>query len=301
AVAALLARHPVLGCRYEDGPAGPEQIVQAPDAAALQPMRAAHGVTAAERPALLQRLAARPFRLDVEPPFRVEHLREADGDVLMLVAHHICVDLASMLRLIDELAALYAGEALPPSAATGFFQYVEDEARHLRHGTDVERAYWRDTLPARPPVLDLPRRGPRPRVQDVAGDSVHFHLCAAEGAAVDALAAQWACTPFSLFAAAFAWVLHRYARQPEVLIGVPTLGRSTPSARTSVGYFVNTVVLHSALSGDAAELDFVTFHRALWARLRGAIAHARLPFAQVVEALSLERDASVPPLVQVLL
>jgi amino acid adenylation domain-containing protein len=301
AVAALLARHPVLGCRYEDGPAGPEQIVQAPDAGALQPMRAAHGVTAAERPALLQRLAARPFRLDVEPPFRVEHLREADGDVLMLVAHHICVDLASMLRLIDELAALYAGEALPPSAATGFFQYVEDEARHLRHGTDVERAYWRDTLPARPPVLDLPRRGPRPRVQDVAGDSVHFHLSAAEGAAVDALAAQWACTPFSLFAAAFAWVLHRYARQPEVLIGVPTLGRSTPSARTSVGYFVNTVVLHSALSGDAAELDFVTFHRALWARLRGAIAHARLPFAQVVEALSLERDASVPPLVQVLL
>lgn len=301
AVATLLARHPVLGCRYEDGPTGPEQIVQAPDAAALQPVRSAHGVTADALPALLQGLAARPFKLDVEPPFRVEHLRGDEGDVLMLVAHHICVDLASMLRLIDELAALYAGDALPPSATAGFFQHVEEEARHLAHGTGTERAYWRDTLPARPPVLDLPRRGPRPRVQDVAGDSVYFNLSAADGAAVDALAAQWACTPFSLFAAAFAWVLHRYARQPDVVIGVPTLGRSTPAARTSVGYFVNTVVLHSALSEDAADLDFRTFHRALWARLRGAVAHARLPFAQVVEAMSLERDASVPPLVQVLL
>ncbi|WP_411851402.1 amino acid adenylation domain-containing protein [Stenotrophomonas sp. LGBM10] len=301
AVTALLVRHPVLGCRYLDGPTGPEQVVQAPDAAALQPMRAAHGVTVAELPALLQRLAARPFRLDVETPFRVEHLRGDDGDVLMLVAHHICVDLASMLRLIDELAALYADEALPPSAAAGFFQHVEDEARHLRLGSDADRAYWRDTLPPRPPVLDLPRRGPRPRMQDVAGDSVYFDLSAADGAAVDALAVRLACTPFSIFAAAFAWVLHRYARQPDVLIGVPTLGRSTPSARTSVGYFVNTVVLHSAMSGDGADLDFMAFHAGLWARLRGAVAHARLPFAQVVDALALERDASVPPLVQVLL
>lgn len=296
----LVERHPVLRCRFFDAGDGPMQQVHpvSPRAFARHDHADAAACDAAVRASALAAID-----LDGAVPFRVELHRCGSDAVLLLVAHHLCVDLTSMLRLARELAALEADpDAVAPATAAGFFDHIEAERRYLADRAAADRDYWRETLGRALPVLDLPRRAARPKLQSFAGESVEFRLSAEEGAAVAAHARAAGATPFSVLLAAYALLLHRYCRQDEVLIGVPVLGRGGSAWADSVGYFVNTVAVSSRLdAGDGASpLDFAAHHARLRRTLSAALAHAALPFSHVVECVQPQRDGGIPPLTQTL-
>ena len=96
--------------------------------------------------------------------------------------------------------------------------------------------------------------------------------------------------------AAFQILLYRYTGQEDIGVGVPIANRNRSEIEGLIGFFVNSLVLRTNLSGNP------TF-RELLAQVRevalAAYAHQDLPFEKLVEELHPERDLSRNPLFQV--
>src|SRR5436853_1151963 len=97
--------------------------------------------------------------------------------------------------------------------------------------------------------------------------------------------------------AAFKCLLYRYTGQEDILIGTPIANRNRAETEAIIGFFVNTLIIRTDLSGNP------TFNELL-NRVRetalGAFTHQDLPFEKLVEELQPERDLSKQPLFQVM-
>ena len=95
----------------------------------------------------------------------------------------------------------------------------------------------------------------------------------------------------------FATLLARYSGEEDILIGSPIANRNRKELESLIGFFVNTLILRTDLSGDPSFLELL--ERVRQAAL-DAYDHQDVPFRTVVEALQPERNLSHPPLVQVM-
>jgi non-ribosomal peptide synthetase component F len=91
--------------------------------------------------------------------------------------------------------------------------------------------------------------------------------------------------------------LGRCAGTDDVVLGTPVSGRNRAETEDLVGFFVNTVVLRTDLSGDPVFTEVLD--RVRDAAL-SAFVHQDVPFEQVVEAVVTDRDRSRTPVFQVL-
>ncbi|HEY0513755.1 MAG TPA: amino acid adenylation domain-containing protein, partial [Thermoanaerobaculia bacterium] len=248
--------------------------------------------------------AARPFDLARGPLLHAVLLRRGpESHRLLLAVHHVAADAWSLGLLIRELGELYAAcvEARPsplPELSVHYADYAVWQRERLR-GDRLEELlrYWRERLTPRPPALELPTDRPRPPVRSPRGARRPVHFDAAAVDAMRRLGGATGATLFMAVLAVFQAVLARHAGQDDVAVGTAVADRPDPALEGVIGLFLNLLVLRGDLSGDP------TF-RTLLLRGRetalGALAHAELPFEQLVEALQPERDLSRGPLFQVL-
>src|SRR5206468_2530124 len=95
--------------------------------------------------------------------------------------------------------------------------------------------------------------------------------------------------------AAFNVLLHRYTMLPEIVVGTPIAGRSRPQLENLIGFFANTLVLRTSLSGEPAFREVLRRTRDV---ALSAFANADLPFEKVVEIVQPKRDMSRSTLFQ---
>lgn len=256
--------------------------------------------------ALAERLSAEAhhaFDLEHGPLLRaLLFSRAGDEHVLLVVAHHIVIDFWSLAILLRELGELYRAAAdttttLAPHTAN-YFAYVQWQ-QQLLAGEAGERlaTFWQKQLAGELPVLNLQTDRPRPAAQTFRGASEPLRLDAQLTAQLKALGQAHDATLFMTLLAAFKALLYRYTGQEDLLVGSPTAGRQSAKFASTVGYFVNPIVLCTAPSGA---LSFAEFLQQVRDTTLAAFAHQEYPFALLVKQLQPERDPSRSPLFQVM-
>ena len=305
AINAIVQRHETLRTTFATVDGQPTQII-APSLSLHLPVIDLQNRLTVDREATIQRLASeeahRPFNLTMAPLLRVTVLKRAATDhILLLTLHHIISDGWSMGVLMQELGMLYTAflHGRPSPLSELPIQYADFAVwqRRSLQGDVLESqlAYWGQQLTDLP-GLNLPTDRPRPPVQGYRGAIQPLQLSPTLTAALDAIGQAEGATLFMTLFAAFQVLLYRYTGQEDIAVGVPIANRNRSEIEGLIGFFVNSLVLRTNLSGQP------TF-RELLAQVRevalAAYAHQDVPFEKLVEELHPDRDLSRNPLFQV--
>ncbi|MFC7976757.1 amino acid adenylation domain-containing protein [Streptomyces cinereoruber] len=315
ALADVVARHESLRTvlAEHDG-AARQTVIDARTAASLVPLDVE--TPPAGEPAgdwaerTVRRLASEPFDLTTDLPVRARLLATGpDRHVLVLVLHHVGADGWSLAPLCRDLGAAYRARTTGtapdwPELRVQYADYTLWQRELLGDDTDPESpvarrlAFWRDALCGAPDLLELPLDRPRPTAPDHRGDAVPFDLPADAYARLGALARDTGCTPFMVLHAALAVTLRAHGAGTDIPLGTAVAGRTDEALDELVGFFVNTVVLRTDLSGNPTFRELL---RRVAAFDLAAFDRADLPFERLVEELNPDRSGGHHPLFQTML
>ena len=247
--------------------------------------------------------ATQPFDLRHEPLLRAKLLRFATNHhALILTMHHIISDGWSIGVLIREMVSSYralveGGQATLVALPIQYADCALWQRKYLvGRVLETELDYWRKQLAGAPPFLELPADFPRPPQQTYQGGHQIVDLEPELLNDLKKLSQQEGATLFMTLLAAFKALIFRYLGQTDVVIGTPVAGRQHTETEALIGFFLNTLVLRTDLSGKP------TFS-ALLRRVRevclGAYSRQNVPIERLIEELQPERDRRRSPLVQV--
>ncbi|HZF40192.1 MAG TPA: amino acid adenylation domain-containing protein [Blastocatellia bacterium] len=303
----IIRRHEALRTIFHGDAGAPVQVIRPFEPIALQVMDLS-ATDETRRDACMQEVLAeqarRPFDLASGPLLRAILLREAeDAHVLAVVMHHIITDGWSMGVLTRELAALYEAflQDQPSPLDEPDIQYADYAIwqRQWLEGEILQKQldYWRGRLQGVRPTLELPADRARPPAQSFRGMMIHTSLPAALAQRLRRMCSQEGVTVYMALLAAAQTLLARYSNQTDISVGSPFANRNRPEIEGLIGFFANTLVMRTDLSGAPG-------FRELLSRVRetvlDAFAHQDLPFELLVEQLNPVRDLSHSPLFQVL-
>ena len=306
ALDAIVEHHQVIRTNYQTENGNPIQVVATAESVELSIVDLRQ-YGSAERETEVQRLlrqeSQRPFNLASDLMLRGCLLQLAPQEhILLLVMHHIASDAWSTGILWEQLTQVYQAflDGKPNPLKTLPIQYADYAVwqRKWLSGEvlDKQLNYWLKHLTGANPVLELPLDRPRPPVQTYRGASQSLHLPRSLSDRLTQLCRQEKVTLYMTLLTAFQTLLYRYSGQEDVTVGSPFAGRNRAEIEGLIGFFVNTVVLRSNLSGNPS-------FRKLLGRVRSIVLDAYdyqdLPFDKLVDELQIERDTSRNPLFQV--
>ncbi|RCJ26206.1 non-ribosomal peptide synthetase [Nostoc minutum NIES-26] len=243
-----------------------------------------------------------PFDLENGSVIRVRLFTSSPQEhILLMSVHHIAGDGWSMPLLMEELITSYPAleSGVQPSLTPLQHSYIDyiHWQRELLTTVQGEKLwnYWQQQLAGELPVLNLPTDKPRPPIQTYNGASYNFTLSPELTEKLKKLAQTEGVTQYILLLAAFQVLLYRYTGQEDILVGVPTSGRTQIEFAPIVGYFVDPVVIRANLSGNPSFEKFLAQVRSCVSQ---ALAHQDFPFALLVERLQPQRESSHSPIFQ---
>jgi amino acid adenylation domain-containing protein len=304
-LATIVERHEALRTTFASSDGEPVQVINANPGVALAAIDLSTW-SKEDRELEVQRLlkeeARRPFNLSSDVMLRSILIRLSEEEnVLLLVMHHIASDGWSIGVLFRELSALYDAfcneKPSPlPELAIQYADYAIWQRQWLQ-GDVLEKqlSYWRNQLKDIS-TLQLPTDRPRPVVQSHRGARQSLTLSKELTENLKALSRKEGASLFMMLLAAFQILLHRLTGQDDIAVGSPIAGRNRSEIEGLIGFFLNTLVLRTHLSGNPRFTE-------LLARVRrgclDAYAHQDVPFEKLLEEFRPERDLSRTPLFQV--
>jgi non-ribosomal peptide synthetase component F len=219
---------------------------------------------------------------------------------LYIVFHHLVMDERSMTLFMSELSAIYAaqlqGTPGPDELKVQIGDYCAWEQTQLSdHRLERLQAFWRARLDGIPELV-LPTDFPRPDSLTFKGEFLYRPRERKLFDEVADLAGAHHVTPFIVFTAATALLLHRLSQQDQFIIGMPTDSRGMPGSNELIGCFINVLPVRVDCGGAPTFADFML-------RLRDEVVagydHRALPLSGIVNALGVARSLDRLPLFQV--
>ncbi len=306
AFGALIARHEALRTCFPAVDGVPSAMIEPEPVADPLPLVDLSALAAArfdeDRGRVSRSFGAAPFDLQRGPVARAALVHRSRFEhVLLLGAHHICLDGWSLALCARDLAALYGdlasgrapGLAPPPRQMSDFAAWEHGRAEASGpEGYGSEISWWRRELAGLPfDGTVMPRRAGLP-----AGNA-SFTLGPMTSVEARAFVQGERATLFQLVLAALRAVMGGLGAG-EVAIATPFSSRARPELAQTVGLFLNLVILR-------IPLDPGTTLRAAVVRARdaalAAFAHAEVPFERLGRAIEPAAEPWRTPWVRVML
>jgi hypothetical protein len=234
-----------------------------------------------------------PLDLEHGPLMRTILLRTgAERHALLMTLHHIITDGWSFGILYQELSSLYnaysKNQPSPlPELEVQYGDFAVWQRGRLQGEFVAEHlSYWKKQLADAPARLELPTDYPRSAVSSHRGAAIETKLSSELTEQIKSLSRHEGVTLFMITLAAFQVLLCRYSGQEDICVGSPLAGRKQRQTEPLIGFFINTLVLRTDLSGNPS-------FRELLARVRemclAAHAHQDAPFERLVAELKPDR------------
>jgi amino acid adenylation domain-containing protein len=302
----IVRRHEVLRTTFDLDDTGPVQVISETASIPFILVDLCGVPESSQEAELLKRLSevgTLPFDLKWGPLCRA-HLFKLGPEhhVLLWNMHHIVSDGWSYTILTREIGAILSaflhGEPshLPdlPIQYADFSHWQRDQFTPER--IDAEAAWWKRQLDGAPPFLELPTDRPFGPTPSYEGRIRILHFKPGLIERLQSLAKTMDATLFTTTFAAFFVLMHRYTRQPDLVIGTPTVNRPRLELEPLIGYFVNTLPIRLQLDGAAAFHDVAA---TLSSVLYESYEHQELPFQRLVAKLLPDRTTNRNPIFQV--
>ncbi len=293
----IVTRHPVFRTKIQEENGVPFQVVETPSP---HPIGLVDVETSSDLAAALRDEAFAPFDLATEYPIRTKVFRVAHNDhILSIVAHHIATDADSMELIRRDLEELYAAHvegrsAELPNAATTYAEFARHQQQQLTAG-DPDLKWWLKELEGSTSSLDLPTDRIRPSQPEGEAGVVRLEVDREVSAEVECLARDEGMTSFMTYLAVYALLIHRFTRQNDFVIGIPSTERNDLALENVVGFFVNPVPIRIRIEPGLTIRGLLKHIRS---SVLEALAHRHIPFEAVVEHLDAPRDPSRTPVFQ---
>jgi glyine---[glycyl-carrier protein] ligase len=304
AIDLLLQRHEALRTIYLLDVSHPVQIVQPWNKQPLEIADLSHLGEGALKEALTKAAAHASKTFDLSQDSMLRSVLFKLGDqrhLLVITAHHIAADDWSFGLLTTDLATAYNNLRVGQPAgldppALKYSDYAAWQRRWLETHNEQQLAYWRKQLSGVVPI-ELPTDKPRPKFFGFQGrineqpfsDELHGRLMQ--------FGRREGFTLFMTTLAAYAVLLHRLTGQTDFTIAVPIANRTHTTTEKLVGTFVNTLVIRVDMGGHPSFREVL---RRIKNTALEAYAHQDAPFETLAAELGRNRDASRPPLAQVM-
>ncbi|MGD9160301.1 MAG: condensation domain-containing protein, partial [Desulfobacteraceae bacterium] len=305
ALGEIVRRHESLRTRFEFIDDKPVQIIEQ-DVPFLPNLLDLSNLSSLDREKETQRILSKesllPFNLKKDLMLRARLLLlDAEEHVLLLTMHHIASDVWSMGILQKELSELYnafsKGEQSPlPELTIQYVDFAVWQRKWLSGEVlDSQLSYWKDHLSNITP-LEIPTDYMRPAIQTFRGDSLPFYIEPDVTKKLKTLSQEKEASLYMTLLAAFSILLSRYSGQEDIAIGSPIANRNRKEIENLIGFFINTLVMRTDLSGNPTFLKLMNRTKKM---TLDAYANQDLPFEYIVEELQPERSMSQNPLIQI--
>ncbi len=246
---------------------------------------------------VLEQEIVRPFDLAREPGLRVLLIQTGPEEhILQLCFHNTLFDQNSLLVLLDELSVHYEAFATGTQASLPepgqYSEYVSWQDSLLTSGAAERQSYWGDWFSrGDPPTIHW---NPGQPVHANTGFLSHVTALRCEPGAMRQLIARsqrGGVTPFVLMITAYALVLRRYIRCPDVTLGTTFSNRSHWKFESMIGAAIVVPALRIDMTDDPPINVLLTRVRTV---LADALIHQDVPFEQIAGTLTPPRAGNQP-------
>jgi amino acid adenylation domain-containing protein len=243
-----------------------------------------------------------PFDLAKGPLVRATLFRTAPDElVLLLTGHHIVLDGWSANQLLEDMGRIYSAartkSKLDLVPLMPFSSYALKEQEETQAGAYAENErYWVEAFAGRAPVLDLPTDRPRTAMKSYRGATLNVSLDEELSAELKKASVRLGCSLFVTLLSAFQILLHRLARQSEVVVGISAAGQALLDDAGLVGHCVHFLPMLSSLPDACPVKEHLAATRR---QLLDAYDHQEFTYGTLLQKLKIPRDPSRLPLIEV--
>ena len=246
----------------------------------------------------------KPFDLENGPVIRTTLIKlDPEDHILVLTIHHIASDRWSVDILMNEVGILYESYSQKkPSPLYEIKVQYADFAVWQKKLFDLgmlseQMNYWRKQLEKVSPQLNIPTDFSKSSSDGIKGGRKTLKLEKALVKKITKFCEQEEVTAFMLMLTVFKMLLFRYGGDREITIGSPIANRPRIETQKLIGFFLNTLVLKTEISGN---LTFRENLKKVKQVCLEAYANQDLPFEKIVEELSPDRNSDSNPMFQVM-
>ena len=246
------------------------------------------------------------FDLTEQWPIKAVLLVSNQSQYLSLNIHHIAIDGFSaklITKALSEAYHLHFSSTQHVELNSDVFtapQYADYAYWHQQYlasnACQEAREHWDALLKGAPSCHNFPLEFARPSTLSVEGDDVYHRIDGAVFNKIKHVAQQQNLSVFLLLQSLFAAFMARFGDEEDLVIGSVYANRTPNAFANTIGMFANTIPFRYRLD---EKTDIGHMIDATRAQHNQALRYQQFPFEMMLEGLTIDRDPSYNPLVQV--